>query len=189
MAVDIREMLSHILSQANSQDGNGEYLFSGFKGRVQPFVGGPPFAYNGDMGQRELQISATRRLADRDNGFDVFMNVPTGAGSQNLFDTIEQIAADLDADISPAPRLADLDRAFAHMNQVIASIGGRLKSIETQTTVNDDFIMSLEISRASVEDIDYAETITLFSRQQIALEAAQKSFAQIQGLSLFNFVN
>jgi len=72
---------------------------------------------------------------------------------------------------------------------VLASIGGRLKSIDEQTEVNADFITTMEISRANIGELDYAEAITRFSQQQVALEAAQKSFAQIQGMSLFNFIN
>ncbi len=192
LAIEIREMQSHILSQANAKDGNGDYLFSGFKGREKPFtLGGGAYSYHGDMGRRELKISSDRTLVDRDNGFDVFMSVPTAAAGaeQNIFATIEQIAADLEIPTSPASRLDDLDRAFEHITQMLASVGGRLNSIDTQNVVNEDFITTMEINRSTIEDLDYAEAITRFNRQQIALEAAQKSFAQIQGLSLFNYIN
>lgn len=191
MAVEVREMQAHILSQANTKDSNGEYIFSGFQGRVQPFTElGGVYTYHGDMGRRELQISADRTLADRDSGFAVFMDVPTSAGgAQNMFAMMEQIAVDLEAGTAPTAPLADVDEAIAHLAQVLASIGGRLKSIDEQTEVNADFITTMEISRANIGELDYAEAITRFSQQQVALEAAQKSFAQIQGMSLFNFIN
>ena len=134
-------------------------------------------------------MSVDRTLPDRDSGFDVFMDVPTSAGGvRNVFETLEQIAATLDADASPAAFVADLDLIVAHMSQIQAGTGGRLKAIDDQNEVNLDFLLTMEVSRSEVEDLDYAEAITLFNKQQIALEAAQKSFLETQSLSLFNFM-
>jgi flagellar hook-associated protein 3 FlgL len=36
--------------------------------------------------------------------------------------------------------------------------------------------------------VDYAEAITRLTREQSYLEAAQKSFLKVSGLSLFNYV-
>jgi flagellar hook-associated protein 3 FlgL len=190
MAIEVREIQGQILSIANTQDSNGEYLFAGYQGRVKPFSeAGGVYSYNGDMGQREIQVSASRAVADGDNGFDVFMDVPTAVGgSRNMFDTVEQIAVALEADTRPGALLDDLHTIIQHVGSVRAAAGGRLNTVERQKDVNDDFILTMEISRSDVEDLDYAEAVTRFNKQQVALEAAQKSFVEIQGLSLFNFI-
>ena len=41
---------------------------------------------------------------------------------------------------------------------------------------------------SDLEDLDYAKAIADFTMQQVSLEAAQKSFVQITGLSLFNYI-
>ena len=136
-----------------------------------------------------MRISSNRTLQDGDNGFDVFMDVATDAGGpRSIFDTLEQIAVALDANTSPGALLSDVDVALAHFGSAQALIGGRLNTIDEQTGANDDSLLTLEISRSKVEDLDYAEAITRFSQQQIALEAAQKSFAQIQSMSLFDYL-
>ncbi len=58
---------------ANRQDGNGEYLFSGYSTQTQPFAGGDgtPINYVADQGARQLQISSTQRIADSHNGYEV----------------------------------------------------------------------------------------------------------------------
>jgi flagellar hook-associated protein 3 FlgL len=33
------------------------------------------------------------------------------------------------------------------------------------------------------------KTVSLFTQQQITLQAAQKTFTQVSGLSLFNYIN
>jgi flagellar hook-associated protein 3 FlgL len=60
--------------------------------------------------------------------------------------------------------------------------------VEQQQSANDDFILHFETQLASVRDLDYAEAITRFNRQTTALQAAQQSYVQIQGLSLFNYI-
>lgn len=190
MAIEVRELLGQLHSLANTQDSNGEYLFSGYQGRVKPFTeAGGVYTYNGDMGQREAQVSADRSVADSDNGFNVFMDVPTAAGGvRNMFETLELIASTLEANASPGAYLDDIQAITQHVGGVRASAGGRLNTIDRQAEVNSDYILTMEISRSEVEDLDYAEAITRFNKQQVALEAAQKSFAQIQGLTLFDYI-
>jgi flagellar hook-associated protein 3 FlgL len=40
-----------------------------------------------------------------------------------------------------------------------------------------------------VEDLDYTTAITKMNKDQLALEAAQNSFAKISQLSLFKYIN
>ncbi|MEJ2896977.1 flagellar hook-associated protein FlgL [Bordetella avium] len=63
-----------LLSLANSTDGNGQYLFSGYQGNTQPFVidASGNVSYNGDKGQRMVQADQSRQLAGSDIGTDIF---------------------------------------------------------------------------------------------------------------------
>ena len=59
---------------ANSKDGSGQYMFSGYQA-VVPFTGPPgAVAYNGDEGQRLIQVSPTRQIDSSDAGAGVFQN-------------------------------------------------------------------------------------------------------------------
>jgi flagellar hook-associated protein 3 FlgL len=49
-------------------------------------------------------------------------------------------------------------------------------------------MLLLEEVRSNIQDLDYASAITRLSRHMVGLEAAQKSFLQVQGLSLFNYI-
>lgn len=42
---------------------------------------------------------------------------------------------------------------------------------------------------SGLQDLDMVKAISLFSQQQITLQAAQKSFTSISGLSLFNYIS
>jgi flagellar hook-associated protein 3 FlgL len=79
IAVEVRQLRDQLFSMANAKDSNGEYIFSGYQTGTRPFTyGAGVYTYNGDNGQRELQIAPGRTVADGDNGYGLFMNVATG---------------------------------------------------------------------------------------------------------------
>lgn len=83
LAADLRGRYQELLGIANSTDGNGQHMFSGYKGSTPPFSETVPgsVVYNGDQGQRLMQISPSRQIAVSDAGSDVFMQIKNGNGS------------------------------------------------------------------------------------------------------------
>ena len=81
IAAQVQQIRDSLLSIANSQDGNSEYLFAGYSSKTQPFSLTPAGAtYVGDQGQRQIQIAAGRTVANGDNGAAVFDRIKTGNG-------------------------------------------------------------------------------------------------------------
>lgn len=79
IAAEVRQLRNQLFSMANTRDSSGEYIFSGYQTGTQPFsYNAGVYSYNGDNGQRELQIAPGRTVADGDNGYDLFMHVATG---------------------------------------------------------------------------------------------------------------
>jgi flagellar hook-associated protein 3 FlgL len=82
IASQATQIQNSLLSLANTQNGNGEYIFSGFAAGTQPFtLTATGATYNGDQGQRQIQIAAGQTVADGDNGDAVFNQIPTGNGT------------------------------------------------------------------------------------------------------------
>jgi flagellar hook-associated protein 3 FlgL len=82
IATQAQQIQASLIALANTQDGNGEYLFGGFASQTQPFSQTTSGAtYNGDQGQRQVQIAAGQSVADSDNGNIVFNKIPTGNGT------------------------------------------------------------------------------------------------------------
>ena len=81
IAAQVQQIRDHLLALANTQDGNGEYLFSGYSSKTQPFsLTATGASYVGDQGQRQIQIAAGRTVGDSDNGATVFDQIKTGNG-------------------------------------------------------------------------------------------------------------
>ena len=81
LATELNSRLDSLVSLANTKDGNGQFLFAGFRNDTTPFsrtTGG--VAYSGDDGNRVVQVSATRQIGATVNGADLFNRIPTGNG-------------------------------------------------------------------------------------------------------------
>lgn len=82
IATQAKQIQATLVTLANTQDGNGEYLFGGFASQTQPFtLTASGATYNGDQGARVVQIAAGQTIADGDNGNAVFNQVKTGNGT------------------------------------------------------------------------------------------------------------
>jgi flagellar hook-associated protein 3 FlgL len=82
IAAQAVQIQNSLLSLANTTNGNGEYIFGGFAAQTQPFTLSPSgAAYNGDQGQRQVQIAAGQTVADGDSGDAVFNQIKTGNGT------------------------------------------------------------------------------------------------------------
>ena len=63
-----------------------------------------------------------------------------------------------------------------------------MKEIDATEATNIDLGLQFEESASNLRDVDYAKAISDLTLQRTLLEAAQKSFVQVQGLSLFNLL-
>lgn len=82
IATEIEGRMQDLIGVANTSDGAGGYLFSGYRGTTIPFIQTDSGAtYQGDQGQRKLQVGSSRSLAISDSGSSIFENNRTGNGS------------------------------------------------------------------------------------------------------------
>src|SRR5260221_3871402 len=82
IATQATQIQSTLVSLANTQDGNGEYIFGGFATQTQPFaLSATGATYSGDQGQRQVQIAAGRPIRVGDSGAAVCGNIRTGNGT------------------------------------------------------------------------------------------------------------
>lgn len=81
IAAELGEREDELLSLMNTRNARGEYLFAGFQGKTQPFVRAADgsYSYQGDEGQRKLQIASSLSIPISDSGKSIFESV-TNAG-------------------------------------------------------------------------------------------------------------
>ncbi|HTD05387.1 flagellar hook-associated protein FlgL [Undibacterium sp.] len=295
-ATQLQSSLSDLLGLANSQDGFGDYMFSGYATTTTPYTQTANGAtYNGDQGQRKLQVDTSRQLALSDIGPAIFGNIrasgttfntrantantgttaisaaisvppaaltghnysvvftnattfnvtdtttgnvvssgnpytspstsvnvdgiamtlsdavgPGGVavppatgdrfsvqpGNQNIFETLTDVINALKGPSTSAQDKVDLQAALAQANSNIdksldnvsnsrTTVGASLAEIDTLDNDGTAKGINYKAALSGIQDLDYAKAITTLTQQQITLQAAQKSFMSVSGLSLF----
>lgn len=191
LATELRGRFDGLLALANTTDGTGNYLFSGYQVTKQPFVQTLPgvVQYMADQGQRQLQVDSARQMAISDSGQRVFQG-----GNQDIFKTLNDLITLLEtpgtATLSTglATATGAIDKALDNVLTVRASVGSRLKELDALDSTGQDRDLQYSQVLSQLQDLDYAQAISQLSQQQVTLEAAQKSFLKTSGLSLFNFL-
>lgn len=87
-----------------------------------------------------------------------------------------------------ARALVELDAGHDRVLLARARAGEWLNRADSLDTLHRDRATGHEIERSRLEDLDLVKGISDFQSQQVGLEAALKSYAQVQRLSLFQFV-
>lgn len=325
IASELRQRYAEMLGIANTTDGNGQYLFSGYQGATRPFSETVPgtVAYNGDQGQREIQVGPSRQVAVSEAGNEVFQRISTGNGTfrtaagatnagtgivdggavrdatawsaagnprnfevrffrddtvvpavttydivdtvnnlslttgaapapgpylrtyqpgvaisgarqappdtnpvafdfgfelsvegepatgdtftvapsaqQDVFTTVWNLIGALESSGSSGPdnarlanaintALTELDNALDVNLTVRAAVGARMREIGTSQATAEDLQLQHERTLSQLTDLDYNKAISELTFKQVGLEAAQKTFLRVQGLSLFEFL-
>lgn len=78
LATEVDEMTQQMLGLMNTKDAQGEYLFAGFKGDSPAYAydeDSRQYEYQGDSGQRYIQIGPDNRIASTDSGQKLFEQI------------------------------------------------------------------------------------------------------------------
>lgn len=303
IANDLQGRLDELVTLANTTDATGNYLFSGFQGKAQPFVNTPAgMQYMGDDGQRMIQVSSAGQVAVSGSGADIFMRIKngngtfvtqaapanTGSGVVNLgsvtdptlltnnnyqidfavvagvttyavintttatqvlpplpapavpgvpyvsgqdisfdgmqfdiqgapangdqftvvpstgepvFKTISDLINALNAPIYPGNvasstqysasvgrALNGLDRSIDNVLSIQASMGSRLRWLDSEKSTMEDLGIQYKQVLSQLQDLDYNKAISDLNQQKITLEASQKSFKLVSGMSMFDYM-
>lgn len=121
------------------------------------------------------------------------------ASRQSLFATLRDAIELLEAPATSAPArgrlatglergLASLDQAAERALALQTRFGASLRELEDLQAANEGIALEYDRQLSGLQDLDYAEAVSRFMRQQQALEAAQKAFREVTRLTLFSLL-
>lgn len=153
----------------------------------QPYVSGQQIAFDG------ITFDVKGTPGDGDT-FTV-----EGSQKQSVFQTITDLINVLRTPASGGASSAALTNGLSKAQEnlasaldnvlgVRASVGSRMKELDTLDSAGEDLNIQYAATLSNLQDLDMVAAISQFTQQQFALEAAQKSFKTMSGLSLFNFI-
>jgi flagellar hook-associated protein 3 FlgL len=197
IALEIGQLRDQILSLANSQDSNGNYLFSGSKASQPAFSKDAlgRVTYQGDQARMQVKVGDNRRVNMNLPGSDAFTRVvrtdekgvKTGVDFFQALSDLTNAVANSDQKMIQRG-LGEIDLLQQGVSEGLAQVGADLTVVDMQNNILDEVVLQLKSTRSDIEDLDYTEAITRMNKDQLALEAAQSSFAKISQLNLFKFL-
>jgi flagellar hook-associated protein 3 FlgL len=164
-------------------------------GAATPYVDGQPVQFGG------LKMTIRGAPANGDT-LTLAPSTTTGPGT-GLFGVIDSAIAAMLAPNSTtegasstsavlhqgiARALAELDSGTDRLQAVRAQSGELLNRADRISDIQDKRDIQLQADKSRAEDIDMVKGIAEFQNQQTGYQAALQSYAQVQKLSLFNYL-
>jgi flagellar hook-associated protein 3 FlgL len=150
------------------------------------YTDGDTISFNG----AQMTVNGTPAAGDQ------FTIAPAGTTSafaalQNLITTLSsgttlnngQLATQISAAVQ------QINNSITNFSNVSASVGARINAITTAQTAAQANQTSLKANIGNITNTDYAAATTQLSTEELALQAAQESYASIAKLSLFQFLS
>lgn len=198
LATDLQGIRDQLLNLANSQDGNGRYIFAGYKTDAAPFDS--TGKYVGGTENVSQQVDASRSMVIGHTGDKIFDSLTSNAKpdtDSNLFTMLDTAIAALNTPVSDdetaqATASAAIDKtnrglsnSLNNVLSVRAELGTQLNELDKLDSLGDDRALSQTQQMSNLVDVDWNATISSYLMQQTALQASYKAFSDMQGMSLF----
>lgn len=204
LATDIQGIRDQLMNLANTTDGNGRFIFAGYKTESAPFdsVTGD---YRGGAEAITQQVDTARNMAISHTGKQIFESITSNAeqlpgggyGETNMFKILDSAVAALKTPIENDPAAAAVQNQVIANAQigiqntenniltVVADVGTKMNELEKLDTLGDDRALGQTKQMSDLVDVDWNEAISSYTMQQAALQASYKAFSDMQGMSLF----
>jgi len=197
IALEISTLRDQVLSLANSQDSNGNYLFSGSRTSQPAFSKDATghIMYQGDQARMKVNVGDSRQMNLNMPGTDAFTHVVRDDGKGHktgvdFFQALDDLVAAVKSSdhVGMQRGVSEVDTLQNGISEGLGQIGADMNVVDLQNNVLDAVTLGLKTTKSDTEDLDYTAAVTKMNKDQLALEAAQSSFAKISQLSLFKFL-
>ncbi|WP_410015398.1 flagellar hook-associated protein FlgL [Sodalis sp. C49] len=208
LATKLQSYKDQLLTLANTQDSNGNYMFAGYKTETAPFVQDADgnVTYVGGTEPVSQDVDSSRTMTIGDTGKTVFDSLAAGytvepdstASETNVFNSINLALNALNTpqddadDATRAQYTADMAKAQRGMANsldnvlsVQSSTGSKLNELDTLDTIGTDRTTIYTTRLNDLIGADPYQVISDYSKQQVALQASYATFNAMQKLSLF----
>lgn len=139
-----------------------------------------------------LSVTLSGTMTDGDR-----FTVAPATNNLNIFDTLDTAVAQLRTPLRTGVEvqqgnviaLRDLDQSFQNLQNVRSLVGERLNLLDGSETRLAGLKLYNQTERSAAEDLDMTEAISRFELQKTGYDAALRSYASVQRLSLFEYLN
>ncbi|MGR5167215.1 flagellar hook-associated protein FlgL [Vibrio astriarenae] len=184
IVLELESLKAEVISILNSKD-DGSYIFSGtdiYQQAIDPAT----YDLNANNAYKQTKVSEDTYVHNNMTITDIIVD---NSVFVNLDLAINELT-NATGSFSAAMDLAiDANQGF-HDNLLmsLSSIGSRYNNLERLHDKSTDLVFFAEVLATDLKELDYAQASVELNQGMMALEATQKTFASISGLSLFKLL-
>lgn len=188
LARQVASLQERLLQSANARDGNGKFMFSGFRVTTMPFevnnsTPPPPYLiHNGDAGRQMVEVGPGTSLQA-----NTLLDAQVMQAYEALEDTRRRLEAG-DASGLSGVSLEKIDLAAQEVRTLRGEIGVRIRRFEDASVTaerrSDEFTRQI----SDRQDADLIETIVDLQKAQMAYQASLAAIASANNLSLLEYI-
>jgi flagellar hook-associated protein 3 FlgL len=153
-------------------------------------VGGGTYTDGGTIAFNGVQMTISGTPA----AGDTFTVSP--AGTSSAFDALSNLIGTLNSTTLNNGQLAtqigasiqQINNSITNFSNVAASVGSRLNAITASQSTASTNQTTLKTNIGTITNTDYAAATTALSSEELALQAAQESYASLEKMSLFQYL-
>ncbi|WP_236451035.1 flagellar hook-associated protein FlgL [Stutzerimonas stutzeri] len=193
IANELESLENTVLSFANVRDEEGRYLFSGTRSN-QPAIAmvGGAYVLQGNDQHRQAAVANGVLVEENVTAAQIF---GAGVGVLNELRSLVQTLKDPALDSTdPAVRaqitatMDSLDDTHGRLLGAVTDLGGRQNTLTLLSSSNEDVSLVNQKIEGELSRLDYAGASIDLNNYQLSLQATQKTYLKINGLTLFGML-
>ncbi|MCE1736411.1 flagellar hook-associated protein FlgL, partial [Enterobacter hormaechei] len=202
-AQQLEGLKQQLLNLGNKTDGNGRYIFAGYKTDVPPFEADDngKVSYKGGHEAITQRVDDNRSMVIAHTGQEVFLSTtsnPIPDAESDIFAAIDLAIEGLrkpfteasEAERDESTKLIDkanrsVRNSLNNFSSAEAVLGLQLQEMEQLDALAGERSMANKVRMGELMDADLVSTISGYYQEQAALQASYKAFTDLKGMSLF----
>ncbi|TNH43967.1 flagellar hook-associated protein FlgL [Photorhabdus luminescens] len=208
LAIQLTGFKEQLVNLGNSTDGNGRYIFSGYKTDVKPFDESTSgtVSYRGGSEEMTQKVDSNRSMIVGHTGAQVFLSStsnpikePDGSPSESdVFKAIDMAIQSLKTPLAEADQKTRDDalellnkanrgarNALNNISSVESVLGLQLREMEELNSLGAERSLANKSRLSELVDVEWNSAISNYYQQQTILQASYKTFVDMKGMSLF----
>lgn len=145
-----------------------------------------------DIPGRGMTVTVSGTPAEGDS-----FTIGGASNTLSVFDSLDRMILALNSENAPGSEvrqavnlgMTEIDSILGNVQSTRSAVGESLNRMESIESRISALKLAAETDRSNAEDLDMVEAISRFQNQQAGYEAALKSYASVQRMSLLNYLN
>lgn len=203
VAQHMQSLREQLFNAANRKDTNNIPLFGGLGSALTPFIDTPAtlpltgsvVTFDGVAGQTASTETTVPGAMD---GNAIWMSIPdlvAPTTMTNFFKVVDEAIAGIAnggnsaaINTTVTTALTQIDAGMSRLESARGQAGAWLKRVDNITSTQEGRTLQLTADKSRAEDLNLVTGYSEFQKMNTGYQAALQSYAQIQKLSLFNYI-